>query len=137
MELKPDSVLEVDEESFAEAFGLAGLDELHREMRFGCHARAVVQHFEQERACQKLHGGGAGASVRPIEDLGTPELQVTEFAFHYWGQRLGYDCWDDPEFIREFGRDNEACRVNCRSERTIITPGAEFKPTGPVVLATR
>jgi len=35
--------------------------------------------------------------------------------YHYWGQRLGYECWDDKQFLSEFLRDNENCRVRSKS----------------------
>ena len=56
-----------------------------------------------------------------IEGIGTMTMQIDPFAFHYWGQRLGYDCWQDPEFKREFQRDNPEVRVrNVARKQTIV-----------------
>ena len=30
---------------------------------------------------------------------------------HYWGKRLGYGCWNDRKFIKEYLRDNPESRV--------------------------
>ena len=41
-------------------------------------------------------------------------------SFHYWGQRLGYACWNDPQFRREYLRDNEYARVQSRPRQTTV-----------------
>lgn len=45
---------------------------------------------------------------------------VHPVSYHYWGQRLGYECWDDPQFVREYLRDNPAARVKTTTDRTSI-----------------
>lgn len=54
---------------------------------------------------------------RSIPVLGRLRMAVSADAFHYWGQRLGYECWRDPQFLREFERDNPAVRVKCGGTR--------------------
>lgn len=44
-------------------------------------------------------------------DFGEQKMQVHPYFYHYWGTRLGYECWSDDEFIEEFIRDNESVRV--------------------------
>lgn len=41
-------------------------------------------------------------------------------SFHYWGQRLGYACWNDPGFVREYLRDNDYARVENRPRQTTV-----------------
>jgi len=50
---------------------------------------------------------------RSLEGLGRVRMAISADAFHYWGRRLGYDCWKDKQFLREFERDNPAVRVKC------------------------
>jgi hypothetical protein len=33
-------------------------------------------------------------------------------SWHYWGHRLGYECWEDKTFLREFLRDNPETDFN-------------------------
>jgi hypothetical protein len=46
-----------------------------------------------------------------IDGIGQHELAVDNFAFHSWGQKLGYKCWSDKNFRREFARDNPGAKV--------------------------
>lgn len=54
-----------------------------------------------------------------MNGLGRPRLEVDSYAYHLWGQKLGYKCWKDPQFLREFERDNEHCRVRAKGTRDI------------------
>lgn len=49
-----------------------------------------------------------------------PTMMIPPTSYHYWGQRLGYDCWEDEQFVREFLRDNEVCRVKTRPANTVV-----------------
>ncbi len=64
---------------------------------------------------------------------GEVEMMIHPTSYHYWGQRLGYACWEDPTFRREYRRDNEAARVVSRADRLTIVrpdlaPNAAAKP---------
>lgn len=48
---------------------------------------------------------------RAVNGLGRMRLSIEPTAFHYWGRRLGYECWRDKQFLNEFERDNPAARV--------------------------
>lgn len=48
-------------------------------------------------------------------------LMVHPASFHYWGQRLGYECWESEAFKREYWRDNPACRVKNHARQTTVT----------------
>lgn len=51
-------------------------------------------------------------------------MNVNAESFHYWGQRLGYKCWDDAQFVREYLRDNPYARVkNHARELTVLVRG--------------
>lgn len=50
------------------------------------------------------------------------QMAVHPRAYHYWGRRLGYACWSDPQFCREFQRDNPNVRVRSRSSRVGVGP---------------
>jgi hypothetical protein len=73
-----------------------------------------VQEAEQMKEVARQRGEG----VR--KDGFEVELNIPPTSYHYWGQRLGYECWEDKQFVREFWRDNEVCRVNNRPAKTVI-----------------
>lgn len=58
-----------------------------------------------------------------IEGVGQHEMSVDPYAFHSWGQKLGYSCWSDPEFRREFARDNPAVKVTVPRRRNKVGYG--------------
>lgn len=60
-------------------------------------------------------------------------LMVHSASFHYWGQRLGYECWQDAQFVREYLRDNPTARVKNRAhETTVVVPASEaLSPARP------
>lgn len=82
--------------------------ELIRELRDG-RMYDMVQAEKAQRLAAKAGG------ERITMEHGEMKFQIMPEFYHYWGQRLGYECWDDPEFVREFLRDNPECRVKSRS----------------------
>jgi hypothetical protein len=52
-----------------------------------------------------------GGVAKPVGGEGRVDMRVHPTSFHYWGQRLGYGCWDDPGFQREYKRDVPEARV--------------------------
>lgn len=72
--------------------------------------------------------GGERRLIRGKDGGGEQEMMIHPVSYHYWGQRLGYECWDDPQFRREYRRDNEASRVKTINDRLTITKTVEFKP---------
>lgn len=61
---------------------------------------------------------GRGERVRTKEL--NPTMMIPPTSYHYWGQRLGYDCWEDDQFVREYWRDNEVCRVKTRPASAMV-----------------
>ena len=89
----------------------------------GWHLREVLATIEQERI-------GAEQPERTwVNGLGEMTLSIAPDAFHYWGQRLGYKCWGDKKFRREFARDNPAARVRSRARKTMLRVNG-FKAQG-------
>lgn len=57
---------------------------------------------------------------RFIDGLGQMTMRIPQESYHYWGQRLGYACWRDDNFRKEFLRDNPECRVMSKAENTTL-----------------
>jgi hypothetical protein len=46
-----------------------------------------------------------------------------------WGIRLGYECWEDKQFLKEFLRDNPEVAVRNYCKKTVVG-GAVFDASG-------
>lgn len=49
--------------------------------------------------------------------------KIPTIAYHHWGKRYGYECWDDAGFVHEFLRDNPGCRVISEAVNPTILSG--------------
>ena len=56
---------------------------------------------------------------KSVEGLGQLTARIPITAFHFWGQKLGYGCWNDQQFMDEFLRDNPELRVNSGGTKEI------------------
>jgi hypothetical protein len=56
-------------------------------------------------------------SYRRVDGLGEMTASIPEASYHYWGNRLGYDCWADKQFKKEYLRDNPEARVKTHSDK--------------------
>lgn len=82
--------------------------------------------WEMERTRAAIHAQQASVfeEASTVEGLGQLRLSIDPTSFHYWGNRLGYDCWDDKQFLREYERDNPAARVrHVQRNATIVSTG--------------
>jgi hypothetical protein len=82
------------------------------EFRKGRVAKEVAT-LNKQAAIQAGIAQEFGGDHKSLEGLGRLRMVVSADAFHYWGRRLGYECWRDKQFLREFERDNAAARVKC------------------------
>jgi hypothetical protein len=89
------------------------IDEVKEELRY----RKMM---EYEAALREQALAAELGNVRFCLEYGEQDLMVHPVFYHYWGRRLGYECWQDAEFVREFQRDNEICRVKNVSRKTPI-----------------
>ena len=61
--------------------------------------------------------------------LGEQKARIDATSYHHWGQRLGYACWNDRKFMKEYLRDNPESRVKSVSGKTQMGYGGN-KPHG-------
>lgn len=121
----PPPVIDLDPEQDAEsALALMGisLEGVMAELRYR-QMKKIEAAYKTQRLAAKingerrtLHSDGTGGEV---------VMQIHPVFYHYWGQRLGYDCWDrdrNPEFTREILRDNPELRI-----KNHVRPGAETR----------
>lgn len=98
--------------------------EIYNELREGELIDFVKAKQEQELA--KVQNGERYF----FGDRGEVKFQIHNKFYHHWGQRLGYECWDDQEFLREYLRDNESCRIDSHSRKIQVGHGSLDKPIG-------
>ena len=85
---------------------------------------ASVRQRKLAQAEQVVSGG-----ERKNLSFGRLRMRITPEAYHYWGGRLGYECWDDEQFLHQFERDNEQCRINSKGKHNmVVAPGKPYDP---------
>ena len=80
----------------------------------GFRAQEVLAAVEQKELAV------AQGEHRAVDGLGQKTMSLTPYSYHYWGQRLGYACWRDKGFRREFLRDNPEARVRTVARTTTL-----------------
>ena len=88
--------------------------QLEQELRLGWQKERVeaeIQSKQSAKYAQMRH--------KSIEGLGQKIASIPTAAYHFWGQKLGYECWNDKKFMHEFLRDNPQCRVNSGGTKEI------------------
>ncbi len=109
-------------------FGLALVDNLDSDVVTElCTGRL----FAEQQALRRQRIARARQGTRTFLKDGEVSFQIDPYFYHKWGQRLGYECWDNEDFVRGMLRDNPEMRIDGRS-RKIMTGyrgpemGAEF-----------
>ena len=88
--------------------------QLEAEFRRGWQMKRVKAEVQSKQAAKHT-----SERHRSIEGLGQKVGSIPGDAYHFWGHKLGYQCWDDPQFLKEFWRDNPQCKVNSGGTKEI------------------
>lgn len=89
---------------------------LHDDLRRGWHAKAMLGAERQMRTAKLMTE--LGPRHHPV--LGQLTLVVDPVLYEEAKRLHGADCWRDPEFRRQVGRDNPEMRVRSTSGKTTI-----------------
>jgi len=90
----------------------------------GAIARKKINRMHQEMAAMAREGGTRLMLKCADGNGGYVMMQVHPFSYHYWGNRLGYQCWEDTQFKREYLRDVPEARVrSVNPNPTVIVQG--------------
>ena len=116
---------DIDAESACALMGVK-LEDLLAELRFR-HRRKLVQLHQDMAIVAKQHGETRVLRCRE-GDGGYVDLNIHPASYHYWGQRLGYECWQDAQFLREYKRDNPASVVRTITKTAIVKPELVVRP---------
>ena len=85
-----------------------------KELKTGWRMQAVQAEINTRK---KLQEAKIKHESKHIDGVGVHRLRVDPTSYHYWGQRLGYECWGNEQFIKEYGRDNPSATVICKPEK--------------------
>jgi len=72
------------------------------EFRQGWNREMVLGRVEAKKAsalAKNYHRG--------VDGLGRLRARIPASSFHFWGKKIGYKCWEDQAFIREYLKTNE------------------------------
>ena len=83
------------------------------EFRTGISKQIVDATIEQKRIAKDNNSH----DFRAIEGIGRLRMRIDPTLYHKWGQKYGYDCWKDNQFLKEVERDNPEVRVKCGGTR--------------------
>ncbi|NDB81803.1 MAG: hypothetical protein EB127_03505 [Alphaproteobacteria bacterium] len=79
-----------------------------------------LQEVEARKEAKKLAAFGHANPAKAIEGVGQLVARIPPAAFHYWGIRLGYECWEDKQFMKDFLKHNPEVAVKNRVKRTMV-----------------
>lgn len=112
-------LIEVDADTLREIEGRQAFESLVADMNRGFMAQVVLSQAQVRAEKAALEA----APLITNEGNLRPKAVINGPDYHYWGQRLGYECWNNEEFVREYLRDNPDSRVNAKMARaTILNP---------------
>lgn len=83
-----------------------------KELKTGYQRELVNAEIHQKRIAkqsEQVH--------RSIDGVGQLRMRVDPTLYHHWGQKIGYECWRDKQFLREVERDNPEVRVKSGGTR--------------------
>jgi hypothetical protein len=112
-------------QSLSEAIPSHLRKQVEKELLTGWRMQEAASYHQAKQFAAFNHANAA----KSIEGVGELKARIPLSSVHYWGQRLGYDCWNDETFVKEFIRDNPEVAVNNRVKRTTVN-GAIFTADG-------
>ena len=112
-------------QSFAEVIPSHLRKQVERELLNGWRKQEVTASSQAKQQAAFRHSNAA----QSLEGVGELKAQIPLSAFHYWGQRLGYVCWDDKSFVNDFIKHNPEVAVKNRVKRTVVN-GSIFTSDG-------
>ena len=109
--------------------------ELIEELRTARNLELVQASVRQRKLAQAEQVVSNGE--RKNLSFGRLRMRITPEAYHYWGRRLGYECWNDKQFLHEFEKQNDAVRINSKGKQNmIVSPGKPYDPDSKYLVNT-
>lgn len=94
----------------------------------GATRKAVANEFRTGAMKELVQSGTNHAKIalenhrqmkfRSVEGMGRLRLRVDPYHYHHYGQKYGYACWRDKEFLRDVEKKHPELKVNCGGTKT-------------------
>ena len=78
--------------------------------------------IEQAEAAKAL------GEQQAIDELGRQRLNIHPTIYHYFGDKYGYECWQDEQFINDFEKAFPESRVKCGGTKLQVGYTGSSKP---------
>lgn len=106
-------------------FGLTTAQQDSVKEVLGAIARKKINRMNHEMAAMARDGGERLMLKCPDGNGGYVAMQVHPFSYHYWGNREGYQIWEDAKFKRDYMRDVPESRVKTVNPNpTVLVQGS-------------
>mgnify|MGYP003108613810 FL=1 len=89
----------------------------------------LAREYQGSRVNQSSNIATQARSEVKHSPLGEQKARIDATSYHHWGKKIGYECWNDRQFIKEYLRDNPESRVNSKSGKVQVGYGSN-KPIG-------
>lgn len=109
-------------DAMCSAFGLSEKDLMEALLR---RQEAAFRKAVKEQALAAKAGG-----ERLRMRHGEVTMSVHPFFYHWWGRRMGYECWDDAGFVRWWLNHHPECRVKSVAANATVSAGVLFGADG-------
>lgn len=98
---------------------------MERELLNGWRMQEAAAYTQAKQFAAFNHSNAASS----IDGVGELKARIPGDAYHYWGHRLGYECWNDKEFVDDYIKHNPEIAIHNRVKRTNVR-GAIFTADG-------
>jgi glycine cleavage system pyridoxal-binding protein P len=112
-------------QSFADVIPGSIRKEFERELITGWRMQEAASYTQAKQFAAFNHANEA----KSIDGVGELKARIPISAYHYWGTRLGYECWNDKSFVDDYIKHNPEIAIHNRMKRTQVR-GAIFTADG-------
>ena len=81
--------------------------------------KQLAREHQNSRANQSNGVAKEAQNESHTSALGQHQARIESTSYHYWGKRLGYGCWNDRKFMKEYLRDNPESRVKSGGSKKV------------------
>ena len=81
--------------------------------------KQLAREHQNSRANQSDNVAKEAQNKSHTSALGQHRARIETTSYHYWGKRLGYGCWNDRKFMKEYLRDNPESRVKSGGSKKV------------------
>jgi len=92
--------------------------------------RQLAREHQNSRVNQSDGVARASKTESHTAEFGQHRARIEPTSYHYWGKRLGYSCWNDRKFMKDYLRDNPESRIKTAGGKKAQVGYGGKKPHG-------